>query len=202
MGSSQLSDGCGKRVSWWLAAETFARASAQPGKLNYNGGAGAIPYVFAGFLKSAGLNMVPVSYRELNLAVQDLAEGRIQTLITGITPLLAPAQAGKVRLLAVTNSSRAPLAAEVPTVADAGYPDLTFDAGTGFFGPPTLSIALRERIAADIRSAAADTKLAERLASVGQFARGSTPTEFSNALAQERVRMALIMKLIAAQPTP
>jgi tripartite-type tricarboxylate transporter receptor subunit TctC len=180
--------------------ELFAQARSQPGKLNYNAGAGAIPYVFAGFLKSAGLDMVMVPYRDQNLVVQDLAVGRIQVLVGGITPLLAPVQLGRARLLAVTNAVRAPLAPDIPTVAEAGYPALTFDAGTGFFGPPRMPSEQRERIAADVRSVAADPALADRLASVGQLARASTPKEFADAVTEERTRMASVMKFIASDP--
>jgi tripartite-type tricarboxylate transporter receptor subunit TctC len=179
--------------------ELFTRVRSQPGKLNYNGGAGTIPYVFAGFLKSQGLNMVPVSYRELNLAMQDLAEGRIHVMLTGITPALPIAQAGKIRLLAVTNKTRAPMAPEVPTVAEAGYPDLAYEGGSGFFGPRDMPSELRERIATDVRAVAADPVLAHRLAAAGQVARSSTPAEFAEALAQERAQLAAIVALIGAK---
>jgi tripartite-type tricarboxylate transporter receptor subunit TctC len=182
--------------------ELFTLTRSKPGKLNYNGGAGAIPYVFAGFLKSQGLDMVQVSYRELNLAVQDLAEGRLDIMLTGVTPSLPLVQAGKVRLLAVTNGVRTPMAPEVPTVIEAGYPDLAFDGGSGFFGPRDMPTEVLERIAADIRAVADDPMLANRLTSVGQIARSSTPAEFSAALAEERARMTAIVKLIGIKPTP
>src|SRR5437660_1303710 len=84
-------------------AELVTIARAQPGKLNYHAAPGAFPIVFAGFLKRAGLDMVPVSYRESILSTQDLVEGRIQIVMTPLTNVLPQAQVGKVRLLAVTN---------------------------------------------------------------------------------------------------
>src|SRR6188472_1700673 len=59
-------------------AELVRLARAQPGKLNWASGGGAFPLLFAGFAKSAGLDLTRVSYRQQNLAIQDLAEGRIQ----------------------------------------------------------------------------------------------------------------------------
>jgi tripartite-type tricarboxylate transporter receptor subunit TctC len=182
--------------------ELFARARSQPGKLNYNGGAGIIPYVFAGFLKSNDIDMVSVSYRETNLALQDLAEGRIQAVLAGITPALPFTQAGRIRLLSVINKTRAPLAPEIPTAIEAGYPDLTYEGWTGFYGPRDLPADVRDRIAADIRAVVADPVLADRLALAGQVARGSTPAEFSAALAEERARMTSIAKIIGATPAP
>jgi tripartite-type tricarboxylate transporter receptor subunit TctC len=58
-------------------SELVALARSRPGELNWTTGGGAFPILFAGFVKSAGLDMVQVSYRDQNLAIQDLTEGRI-----------------------------------------------------------------------------------------------------------------------------
>jgi tripartite-type tricarboxylate transporter receptor subunit TctC len=97
--------------------------------------------------------MVQVSYRDFNQAIVDLGEGGIDAVASGVAPLHPHAETGKLRLLAFINRQRAPFAPEVPTVAEAGYPDLTFDAITGFFGWRDMPAELRERIAADVRSA-------------------------------------------------
>jgi tripartite-type tricarboxylate transporter receptor subunit TctC len=96
--------------------ELVTLARSQAGKLNYNtGGGGALTIVFAGFLKTLGLDMVQVNYRDLSLLVQDLGEGRIHVMISTLALALPSVQAGKVRYLAVANKTRAPLAPEVPT---------------------------------------------------------------------------------------
>src|SRR5262245_2452416 len=69
-------------------SELVTIARAQPGTLNYHAAPGAFPVVFAGFLKRANLDMVPVSYRESILSTQDLVEGRIQIVITPLTNVL------------------------------------------------------------------------------------------------------------------
>jgi tripartite-type tricarboxylate transporter receptor subunit TctC len=183
-------------------SELFGRARAEPGKLSYHGGAGAIPYIFAGFLKKAGIDMVSIPYRELRLAIQDLVEGRIHVVVTGITPLLPPSQAGKARLLAVTNDTHARLTPEIPTVQEAGYKELAFNAGTGFFGPRSLPDDVRERIARDVQSIASSPALADRLASFGQLARASTAKQFSDSIAKERVEMEALIKLLGVTKTP
>ena len=71
---------------------------------------------------------------------------------------------------------RSPAAPEVPTAAEAGYPQLTFRAVTGFFGGPDMPASLRERIAADVRAIAADPAIKERLAKMGAVAAGSRST--------------------------
>ena len=176
------------------------RARSRPGKLNYNAGAGAFPYLYAGFLKTRGLDMVEVPYSQLSIAYQDLAQGRLDSVLTLMASMQALAQAGKIRLLAVTNKSRATVSPNVPTAIEAGYPELTFEGLEGFFGSRNISVELRDRIAADVREVAADPGIASRLASMAQTARGSTPTEFSTAIEEQKAKMASIMKLLGANP--
>lgn len=180
-------------------AELITLARAQPGKLNWSSGGGAFPTLIAGFAKAAGLDMVEVSYREQNLAIQDLAEARIQVLATTLTPLLPAAQTGKVRLLAVTNKRRAPIAPQVPTASEAGHAELEFEGLLGFFGSRDMPEAVRDRLSVDIRAVAAEPLLAERFATAGQIPRGSTSVEFLSAIQEQRARMEAIVQLIRAR---
>src|SRR3982751_674619 len=107
-------------------ADLVALARQRPGKLNWASGGGAFPIVFGGFVKSAGLDIVEISYREQRLAINDLVEGRLQIVATTLTPLLPVVQSGKVRLLSVTNKRRAPIVPEIPTAIEGGYPELAF----------------------------------------------------------------------------
>jgi tripartite-type tricarboxylate transporter receptor subunit TctC len=182
-------------------AELVELARAQPGKLNWTSGGGAFPTLLAGFAKNAGLDMVQVSYREQNLALQDLAEGRVQVLGTTLTALLPFARAGKIRLLAVTNKKRAPIAPEVPTATEAGFPQLEFEGLVGFFGWRDMPTALRDRISADVRAVAADPILVERFAKAGQIARGSTSAEFAGAIEEQRAKIEAIVRLVG-KPKP
>jgi len=177
-------------------SELVAMARTQPGKLNYHAAPGAFPIVFAGFLRNAGLQMTSVSYRESILSTQDLAEGRIQIVITPITNVLPQVQVGKVRLLAVTNKERAPLAPAIPTAEEAGFADLTFEGFSGFFGARELTLERRDRIFADIRAVAADPSVGDRLAAVGLAVHASTPAEFAAAIAEQRAQMTAIVNLI------
>jgi tripartite-type tricarboxylate transporter receptor subunit TctC len=189
-------------ASWKIGSlsELVSLARAQPGKLNYHAAPGAFPILFAGFAKGAGLDMIPVSYRESIMSTQDLVEGRIQIIMTALTNVLPQAQAGKVRLLAVTNKSRSPLAPEIPTAIEAGYPDLTFEGFSGFFGSRDIPPARRDSVSADVRAVAADPAVSDRLAAVGLIAHGSTSAEFAAAIEEQRNKMASIMKLIGGKP--
>src|SRR6188472_1206290 len=99
-------------------SELVRLARARPGTLNWASGGGAFPILFAGFARSAKLDLAHIFYRQQNLAIQDLAEGRIQVFASTLTPLMPIAQAGKIHLLAVSNKTRAPIAPDVPTAIE------------------------------------------------------------------------------------
>src|SRR5947209_5046733 len=149
-------------------ADLVALARAQPGTLNWSGTTGAIDFLFARFLKNAGLNMSKVPYRNPVEAANDLAAGRIQVNETALAIVRPQLLAGKIKLLAVTNSVRAPTYPDIPTVREAGFPDLHLDGLVGFFGPDGMPLTLRERIAADVR-AVADSTVEGRLTLTGQM---------------------------------
>src|SRR5262249_2453811 len=101
-------------------------------RLNWAGTTGSNEFMFAAFLKNAGLSMSKVPYRNLVEAANDLAIGRIQVNVTAFAIARPQLEAGKVKLLAVTNTRRAAVVPEVPTVAEAGYPDLVSTALSAF----------------------------------------------------------------------
>jgi tripartite-type tricarboxylate transporter receptor subunit TctC len=182
-------------------AELVAMARAEPGKLNWAGTTGAIDFLFGGFLKNAGLNMSKVPYRNQVEAANDLAAGRIQVNETAYAIVRPQLQAGKIKLLAVTNGTRAPDLPDLPTVTEAGFSDLALDGLVGFFGPPEMPLQLRERVAADVREAGADPVIMERLNATGQIPNFSGPAEFQAAIDSQRARVAAAAKALGSVPT-
>jgi tripartite-type tricarboxylate transporter receptor subunit TctC len=180
--------------------ELVKRAKAEPGKLNWAATAGLPQYGFAGFVKSENLDMVQVSYREFGPALQDVAEGRISAVATGLVPLLPLAQAGKIKILAITNRSRSPAAPEIPTAREIGYQALAVDGFQGFFGWRDMPQALRDKIAADVRAVAADPALADRLNRMGQAVRVGTTADFVAMIDEQREKIAGVTKALGIKP--
>jgi tripartite-type tricarboxylate transporter receptor subunit TctC len=180
--------------------ELVAMARAQPGKLNWVATPGVVYYMFAGFVRNAGLDMSQVPYRDFTQAVNDLAEGRIQVTVTSLATARPQVETGKVKLLAVTNQQRIPARPEIQTVTEAGHPDLAFGAFGGFFGWRGMPNDLRERISADIRAVGSDALIAERLGAVGITPRTSTPAEFAAAIEEERSKVAAIARALGSKP--
>ena len=181
-------------------AELIATARAQPGKLNWAGTTGNNEFLFAAFLKSADLSMSKVPYRNLVEAANDLATGRLDINVTAFAIARPQLQAGKIKLLAVTNSTRAAILPDLPTVTEVGYPELTIDGLVGFFGPPSMSERIRESIAADVRQAM-DATVEERLNLTGQLPNFGGPAEFATAIEQQRARLATAAKELGIVPT-
>jgi tripartite-type tricarboxylate transporter receptor subunit TctC len=177
---------------------TFARS--RPGKLNWATGGGAFPILTAGFAKFAGLEMTHVPYRDQNLALQDLAEGRIHLFTTAMTAILPLVQGGKVRVLTVTNKKRSPFWPEIPTTTEGGYPDIAFEGMLGLFASRNTPADRRESIASTVRAIAADPAVAKRLGTSGQIVRGSTPADFAAAIEEQRSRISAIVQLVGKSP--
>jgi tripartite-type tricarboxylate transporter receptor subunit TctC len=182
--------------------ELVDRAQSQPGKLTYNAGFGQRPILFQGFLHQQGISMVLVPYREQTLAVQDLMEGRLDVMLSTMTSLLSGVEAGKIRQLAITNTSRSPIAPDVSTVVEQEYPELTAAGLEGFFGWRNIPVVLRDRISEDIRWVAADAALAKQLVAIGYVSGGSTPESFSSALEELHAKMISIAKIVGIKPSP
>jgi tripartite-type tricarboxylate transporter receptor subunit TctC len=180
--------------------DLIATTRANRGKLNWAGTTGAIDFLFAGFLKKNNLEMARVPYRNPQDAANDVATGRIQVTEASLATLRPQLQAGKIKMLASTNSMRPPSNPEVPTVSEAGFPELTLDGLVGFFGPHGMPAALREHIAADVRAVVQEPDFGEKLSVTGQIANAGGPTEFAAAMQEQRDRLAIAAKELGLKP--
>jgi tripartite-type tricarboxylate transporter receptor subunit TctC len=181
-------------------AELVAAVRAEPGKLNWATTTGFFDFMFEGFQKKAGLEIAKVPYRNPVQAVQDLAEGRIQLMILAYAIVRPLVDSGKLKVLAFTARERAAIAPDIPTAAEAGFPDLTIEGLAGLFGPKTLRGETRDRIAADIRELLGEQAIAARLTATGQVVNFGTAAEFGAAIEAQRAQAAAAGKLIGAKP--
>jgi tripartite-type tricarboxylate transporter receptor subunit TctC len=176
-------------------------ASTKPGQLNWAGLTGALDIMFEGWLKSIGVDIKKVPYRNPVEAVNDLAAGRVQVYESAYAIARPQIQAGKIKVLAVTNTARASAIPDVPTVAEAGYPALTMDGLVGLFGPPTMPKGLRERIAADIKTVMdADPLINERLIMTAQVPNPGGPAEFAKSIDEQRAVLTKAAKDLGITP--
>ena len=180
--------------------ELVALVRAQPGKLNWATATGVSDFLFTSFLKNANLDMSKVPYRDTVQPSTDVAEGRIQMYWGALAIVRPHVQAGKVKLLAFSNSVRAPDEPNVPTVKEAGFPALAFNGLAGLFGPRDMADDIRERIAADIRTVADDPTIGARLQSTGQLVSPGRAAEFAASIDEQRAVVTAIAKEMGIKP--
>ncbi|MDB5373395.1 MAG: transporter substrate-binding protein, partial [Belnapia sp.] len=158
-------------------AELVALAKAQPGKLNFaSTGMGTAQHLAGEQLKRlADIDLLHVSYRGSGAVRADLLTGRINLMFENVALTIGMVERGEVRGLAVTGPTRTPLAPELPTLTELGYPEAEIE---GWFGllapprtPPAIVAALNAVVADWLRGPAA----AQRLAGLGARVLGGTP---------------------------
>jgi tripartite-type tricarboxylate transporter receptor subunit TctC len=178
-------------------AEFVALARAKPDTLNVAAAAGNSELIMSGFIKTQNLPVTKVPYRDILQAPNDLAQGRIQALLTAYAAMLGLIQSGNIKVLAVTSSKRVSIAPDVPTVAEAGFPFLGMNSLIGIYGPRGMPDVLRDKIAADVQAVvAADPTIAERLASTAQVVDVRGPAEFAKGIKEMRDQLADIAKVL------
>ncbi len=180
-------------------AELMTFVGAQPGRSHWASTTGATDLVLSGFLKSAGLSMVRVPYRDGVLAVNDLSEARIEVYMSALITMLPQATAGRIKILALTNHERAAVVSDVPTAAEAGYPALQYDGLVGLFATTDMPAERRERIAADVLAVIADPAILAKIEATGQIISPGTPAEFARSIAEQSASFIAIAKSLGLQ---
>ena len=150
--------------------DLFDQIKAKPGNWNFASATTNTDVIMIAFFKSAGLDVQKVAYKDTVSALNDLLENRIQIYGAAYAIVRTQAQAGRVKLLAITNKNRAP-GLDVPTVSELGYPLLDFDGLVAIFAARSSEFpdAARDRVAADVKTVAADKQVAERLQATAQI---------------------------------
>lgn len=150
--------------------ELIEYVRANPGKVNYSsGGIGTHNHLTLALLEEkAGLEMVHVPYKGGGPAVTALLQGEVDMFAGGASLLLRHAQAGNVRLIAVTEATTTDLVPGVPSASEV-VPDFVVTNWYGVFGPKDMKPELVEKINAEINRIVALPDVAERLESMGMI---------------------------------
>jgi tripartite-type tricarboxylate transporter receptor subunit TctC len=180
--------------------ELMDLARAQPGRMNWATATGFSDFLFAAYLKNAGLDMTKVPYRDPVQPATDAGEGRIHFYWGALAIVRPHLEGGKLRLLAVSNTVHVPDEPAIPTVAEAGFPSLDYDGLVGLFGTRELAADLRERIAADVEAVAGDPAIGARLLTTGQLVSPGNPADFAAAINAQRAVVAEIAREMGVKP--
>jgi tripartite-type tricarboxylate transporter receptor subunit TctC len=167
--------------------ELIDYAKKNPGKINFgSGGIGTGPHLQGELFKSmAKIQIQHVAYRGAASALQDVVAGHIQLLFTAAPTAMAYVKSGQLKLLATTGAERLPVAADVPTMIEAGLKDYVSEQWFGLVAPaktPPEIVAGANKLA---RAAIADPSVGPRIVAQGGFVKAGTPDDFARFIARE-----------------
>lgn len=172
-------------------------AKAQPGKLNFaSGGAGSGPHIAGELLKSvAGVDMTHVPYKGSGPAVADLLGGQVDVLITAAPTVSAQMGSGRMRPLAVAHGKRLSSLPNVPTSAEAGFPEFRIANWFGLAAPKGTPPDVINYLHAELQKVLKTPELRDKLVAAGAEPVAMTPAEAARHVDAEARRWgALVQK--------
>ena len=179
--------------------EFIVHAKAYPGKLNCG-----IPNPLSGFqylqfARATGTEVLHVPYKGEGPMTPDLLAGRLHSSINSSGTAIALHKEGRLRALAVMLKDRSPLLPDVPTIDEAGVPQVTVRHWAGVFGPAKLPRDIVARLNKEINLALGRGEVREKFLSFGYAIEGSTPEELA---AINRNDLVLWRKLVKEANVP
>lgn len=177
-------------------AELVSYAKTSPGALSYGStGNGTSLHVLTEQLRAAaGIQMAHVPYKSAPLAESDLAAGFIQVMISNFTSMEPQVRAGRIRALAITGPNRSPLLPNVPTIREAGYPDVEMETWGGIIGPAKMPEAIVKKLNTEINAVLSDPKIAKQHEALGAAVTGGTATQFADQIKADNIRWGGVIK--------
>lgn len=186
VGTSYFALGVGSEQSIDTLDEFVAYAKANPDTPYASGGTGSISHLsMVLLLKEAGIEMTHVPYQGGAPALTDVVGGHVSSYFGNVSEYLPYASDPAVEIVGVSSPARIEGLADVPTIAESGYPNFSTETWNGLVAPTGTDPAIIETIAAAIAEAAADPEFVERLAALGVEAVGNTPAEFSQTIERD-----------------
>ena len=160
-------------------------ARARPGKLSYGSAGPGSGVHFAGeyFKALTGAFIVHIPYRSTSAALTDVASGNFEMTLDATAK--AYADAGKVRILAVTGTQRDPRLPDVPTTTEAGLRDYVFNSWVGLLAPAATPAPALARLNAALNNALADPTLRRRLQDLGLTPEGGSAARMQQQLRED-----------------
>lgn len=174
-------------------------ARANPGKLNYGTGNPLSILYNVQLMQATGIDMHHIPYKGEGPLMPDIVAGRVHSSFLSQGAAIGLAKEGKLRALAVLLKERTPLMPDVPTIDEAGVPQVTVRQWAGVFGPPGMPREIVQRLNAEVNAALKRPDVIERLRSYGYSAEGSTPERL---LEINRDDLALWRKLVKEAGIP
>jgi tripartite-type tricarboxylate transporter receptor subunit TctC len=180
-------------------AEFVDYARARPGQVNYgSAGIGTTPFFTMELFKAQQkIDLTHVPYRGQPEVMTDLMRGELGITSVTVPLVLANVQAGKMKALAVTSSSRLQVLPAVPTVRELGMPELAISNWFALLAPAGLPADIAATLAAALNEALAAPELKSSLAEIGLLVESAPPAETLGFVKADLARWTAMSKTLA-----
>jgi tripartite-type tricarboxylate transporter receptor subunit TctC len=171
-------------------ADLLALLKKTPGKYNYASiGIGSVSHLSMELLASlSGTEIVHVPYKSSPEALTAVVAGEAQMAALAPLAVVPQAEAGKVRMLAVTTGQRSPLLPNVPTFAESGLPAMQAEAWMALIAPGRTPAAIVQKLNAEVKAVLGTPEVREQMLKLSFQPVLNTPAEFAAVLAAEEKR--------------
>ena len=183
--------------------ELIALAKARPGQLNFGSAGVGSPNGLALelFKTMAQVKMVHIPYKGgSGQMVTELLSGQVQLASIGLPPAMPYVQSGRLRVVAVTGTTRSALLPEAPTVHESGLPGFDVTSWYGVFGPAALPKDMVAKLNSDIAAILGAADLRERLAGLGAEPGSMTTDAFARYVRDEITKWTKVVRESGATP--
>jgi tripartite-type tricarboxylate transporter receptor subunit TctC len=179
--------------------EFVDHAKSNPGKLNYGTGNPLSILYNQQLINASGISMLHVPYKGEGPLNPDIIAGRVHSAFLSTGTAVSNAKDGRLRPLAVLLERRSPLLPEVPTIGEAGVPEVTVRQWAGVYGPPNMPKDIVARLNKEVNALLKRPEVIEKLQSYGYSPEGSTPERL---LEVNRADLELWRKLVKEAGIP
>jgi len=178
-------------------AEFVAWTKANPGKVSYASFTAGNSSHFAGVIlnQRAGIDMTHVPFNGTPPAVQNLVGGQVQAAFLPLLAVKPHVDSGRVKVLAITTPQRSPLAPNLATFREQGYPDLDIYIWASIAAPAGTPDAVIARLNTEFVRALRSTEIRDKWQAMGFEPLPSTPEEFTRFAQAESKRWAEAVKI-------
>jgi tripartite-type tricarboxylate transporter receptor subunit TctC len=174
--------------------ELVAYAKANPGKANYASSSAAFQLATELFKMKTGAPLEHIAYKSSGESLTAVISGEVLMALADAPPVSGHLKAGKVRALAVTSAQRMAEYPDVPTMAEAGVPDLDVRLWSGLFAPAATPAGIVKKLEQELIAIVKLPEVTERLMGLGVDPAGDTAEAFARMIAAELPRWAAIAK--------
>jgi tripartite-type tricarboxylate transporter receptor subunit TctC len=177
-------------------ADLVALAKTKPQGLSYGSqGVGTGGHLLGELLaKHAGVKLVHVPYRGIAPAVTDTVAGRMDMLFASYISTGGHIESGKLRMLAIAGTQRHPRIPDVPTMTEAGYPDVQMQQWFGLFAPANTPAGVVRKLNAEFVKALDSDEVKDKVLPQVAFVIPGTPEELTAMVARDIVRLGQVVK--------